>query len=347
MPEKHAQSAYGPNGIVLAQSYDSGKTWKSTKAGIEYAKAKHVQKTFTRRIMAVVDVVTPSTARRIQTPFSVMHEADISAGWAPFVEFKAMADQSLDGIICPGLVTEEELQELKRVGRSVLLDIDAPLIWSEENKNLLLETIGLYDGVTVPNTTFASRLRAYHDRVFVTQHTLQGPLWKEAPGKETHDKIVIAVPESYDQTLDDAFELLQNYFGDKVEFRPFNWFDYMPGEEVLFYTDVDVVVLPPPHEHVQFSYAPVLPAMAGGCVVVGDVHWPGIKHMQTGMHIGRHITKQWAQYLRTAIEDSRVRQRIGRNAHQFASRHTADRMVGHLALPYRLLIPEGSQATIR
>ncbi len=345
MSEKFALSAYGPNGEVLAQSYD-GKTWKNTKAGNEYTQAKHVPKTFTRRIMAVVDVVTPSTARRIQTPFSVLHEVDISAGWAPFIEFTSMPDKALDGIICPGLVTKEELQELKRVGRSVLLDIDAPLIWSEENKNLLLDTIGLYDGVTVPNTTFASRLRAYNDRVFVTQHTLQGPLWRNAPGKETK-KIVVAVPSQYDETLDDAFEMVQNYFGDKIEFRPFNWFDLSPQEEVLFYTDVDVVIIPPPHERVQFSYAPVLPAMAGSCVVIADTHWPGIKHMQTGMHIGRHITKQWAQYLRTAIEDSRVRQRIGRNAHTFASRYTADRMVAHLALPYRLLIPEGVPATVR
>lgn len=347
MTEKvtHALSAFGPNGEVLAQSWDGGKKWKITPAGKTYSQAKRVPRTFTRRIMAVTNVMTPSTARRIQTPFSVLHEADISAGWGPFEDIAALPDKSLDGVICPGLVSPEELAELKRVGRSVLLDLDAPLIWSEESKNLLLDTIGEYDGVTVPNATFASRLRAYHDRVFVTQHTLQSAVWKDTVF-EQHQPMVIGVPMDLDNVLGESLEMIKTYYGDRVEIEHYDWFNQFPGDEALLYPDLDVICLGPPHESTQFSYAPILPAMAGYCVVMADLHWPGVKHMQTGIQIGRHNVKMWTQYLRSVIDDRRLRARISRNARSFASRASADRMVNHLVLPYRLLIPEGEKVTV-
>ena len=343
---KYALSAYGPQGEVLAQSYDGGQSWKQTEAGEMFNKRTPEPKVFTRRIAAIADAYTPSSARRIEAPFTRMADVGILAGVMPFEEAMKLADQQMDGIVCPGMCPADLLPQLRRVTKSLILDLDAPTEWTDENRKLLYDTITSYDAVIVPTSLFASRLRPYHDRVFVTPHLLREDLWKLMPQRVVHKKVVIAAPEGMDSVVRNVLNAMVEHYGERIEVRTFDWQALYPGDEVLAYPKFDVVILPQLPDRYQGSLAPILPAFAAGCCVIGDRLWPGLQHNETALTIGKHNTSAWIEQLRRAITDSRHRQRIGRNARTFAYRYTTTRKQADIYLPYRLIVPEGEGMTI-
>ena len=342
--EQSALSTFGPGGIVLARSYDGGQSWKATKEGTAYLEAQKVPppRQFTRRIAAVADIFTPAFARRIETTWEIFYEAGIVGGWAPFDNLAALPEEAMDGIVCPGLYRPEQLEQLRKATKALILDLDAPAVWSDEARELLMETLSLYDGVIVPSNLLASKIRPYHDRVFVTSHLLRGKVWRGTTRPLRRDKVTVAYPTTIDETLQTVIDTLANNYGDRVEWVPFDWYRLSPIEEPSRYVDFDVVLVPACHDRNQVSAAPILPAFAAQCTVVADVHWPLVRHRTTGLQIGKNTVDAWRSEIKSAINDSRLRIRLGRAAYHTATRYTPQVRMNEVLLPYRLLVPEGA-----
>lgn len=334
-----AMSAFGPDGRVHAQSWDGGQTWRMASAARDVP-SSHRPKQVTRRIMAVVDDMSPSIARRIITPWRAMHSGDILAGYANYSEFENLPENSIDGVVVPGLYRPEYLEQLRYVGKSLILDVDAPVTWTDEARELLLETVEQYDGVIVPTELLASRFRPYHSRVFVVPHLLRGELYQNM-SRPRRPQVHIGIPEIMPEELRIAVQEMKQHFGERVIWHDVNWYAQMPEQEPEFYQLLDILILPQPSDRYQGSLAPLLPAFASETVILAERSWTFVKHMDTGYLVGRDTTQNWMTAIKTLAQDSRTRMRIGRKARSIARRFTPETKLGQLLLPYRLLVPEG------
>lgn len=349
--ETAAASAFGPGGIVIAQSWDGGKTWKETAKGKMYRESKQAPRPrmFTRRIAAVVNEVTPSIERRIVIPFSALHEVGMLTGWATFAELIQEPDGVLDGLVLPGIdFTPEQVAQLRTKATAIMLDLDAPLVLDATQQDRLYQLIPLVDAVLVPTELLASRLRPYHSHVFVAPHTLNGELWKDftRPVAPRLPYIRVAVPQQLTEPMGHAVAHLQDRFGDRARWTTFDWQQLSSEDERIFYPEQDVVIVAPPPERHQGSLAPLLPAMAAQCAIVADRHWTALRHGDTGYLVGRDTAINWTQTLARVMHDSRNRILVGRNARSAARRHTPYTKLNQLALPYRLLVPEQDPFTL-
>lgn len=340
--------AYGPGNVLIAQSWDGGKTWDQTDEGRKLAEPPQQPRVFTRRISAVVNEATPSTERRIATPFAVMHEANILAGWAPYAELAALQDGALDAIVLPNPgATDEELRELKRVGTRLLLDLDAPMMLDEDGQDKLRLALEHVDAVTVPTDLLASKIRPYHPHVFTVPSLVRPELWTGTTRYPGKPPVRIGLPVHGTEGMELAVSLLQAKYGERVQWTRFDAMTLSPAEEVEIYTQFDIVILPPLPDRTQGSLAPVLPAQMAQCCVIGDRFWPGIKHDHSGMQVGRDSQNHWVQTINRAIQDSRLRLTIGRNARALARRWTPQIKLSQIVLPYRLTIPESAPVQYR
>lgn len=336
--------AFGPNGVLIATSSDGGKTWEQTEAGKALQRPSEPQpRQFTRRIAAVVEHSTPSVERRIATPFSVLHEADMLAGWAPYETLVELEPNSLDCIVIPNPVMDaEQIERLQKVARTLVLDLDAPMALDERHLGMLHLALGKVDAVTVPHETLASRLRTYHERVFVIPHLLRGEIWRGyqrdiIPGKA---QVVIGAPYECGEAIEASLAFIQNKYLERVRIDRFDPYGLDPFQEREVYAGFDAVLVPPPFERSQSSLSPILPAMAGQCCIVADRLWPGLRHEQTGLYVGRETVHHWTQTINRVMVDSRLRVMMGRNARSQARRHTPEVKLHQVALPFRLVVPE-------
>jgi hypothetical protein len=343
----YALNATGPEGEVLAQSWDGGKTWKQTAAGVAFNRqtARRVTTGFTRKVMAVIDEPNPLVARRIMTPFSVLDRMKVLTGWAPLQAILALDEQSLDGVICPSLLHVSELEQLSRVARSIILDVDAPLDWDVPMQDKLFAMLPYCSGLMVPTPLIAGKLRPYHSRVFVVPHLLRRGIWQNV-GQPPIRTVQVAIPHELETAQESAIALLRERYGERVTWQSFDWRTLDPLDELTFYRQFDVVVLPSFADRVQASLAPLLAPMAAQCVVVGDRHWTAINHRENGLMITRPDAKTWAQEINTLLQDRRLRLRIGRAARGVAMRHTAENKLSQIFLPYRVLVPESEPVSI-
>ena len=300
---------------------------------------------FTRRIAAVVDGQSPSLERRIATPFSALHKADVLAGWAPFDTLASLGDGEMDAIVIPGPgLDEKQALELKRAAGKLILDLDSPLVLDERGQANLGALLPLVDAVTVPTQLIATRMRPHHPRVFVLPHLLRHELWQGysrdiVRGQRT---LRVALPESCHPEVENAVRFLADKYGERVQWVRFEPLALYPDEEREFYPTVDVVVVPPPAERTQAPESLLLPAMAAQCMVVCDVNYRYVRHMHSGRIVPRANVHAWLDALNGAIVDSRTRILCGRNARTHAMRRNPDRCLGEVFLPYRLVVPESS-----
>lgn len=344
----NALNAYGPDGAVLAQSWDGGKTWKKTEAGLAHDRPVTPVKPrqFTRKIMAVVDEPNGALARRIMTPFSVLDRANILTGWAPYQAMLQLTDQSIDGIIVPGLMTPLQLEELRRVGRTLILDLDAPQPWGGAEQERLFAMLPYLDGVIAPTPLLASRLRPYHKHVFALPHMLRQGIWHGfTPIKRS--TVNVGLPMEIDDQLARAVEDLRAKHGGRILWQSFDWRSLNPVDEMVRYRDLDVVVLPQISDRTQMSFGPMLPAMAAFGTVVGDRYWPQLQHRRNGIMIMRPDAKSWTVELNAILMDGASRARIGRAARSSALRQMVEGNLGQVFLPYRILVPESAPVTIQ
>lgn len=344
-PKGAPLQAFGPTGLVIAESFDHGRTWKPTPEGVrlEEARKQPVPRRFTRRIAAVVDVAAPSLERRVATPFGALHEMDILGGWAPYDTLRELDEGDLDGIVIPGLsATPERVRELKRVGRSTIIDLELRTSLEGEEREKLEELLPLVDAVTVPTEIFASRLRSLHPHVFVVPDLLRTDIWRGQKRQVAPKRpfVKLGVPSECPDSIETALQTLQDKYMDRLIVERIDWWALYPQEEPERYLDLDIVVLPPPAERHQVGIAPMLPAMAAGCAVVADRLWPLIKHGNTGYHVGRDTPVQWAGTLNRVIQDGRNRITVGRAANAQARRWTPENRIQQIALPIRLVVPK-------
>lgn len=336
--------AYGPGDVCIAESHDHGKTWTPTADGValEEARRNPVPRQFTRRVAAVVDARTPELDHRIATPFNALHELDILAGWAPFDAISELDDQVMDGLVLPGVsASPDRVRVLKRVGRTVILDLGTRVSLLGEEAEKLESLLPLVDAVTVPNEIFASRLRSHHPRVFVVPDLIRREVWagKRRQVAPKRPFVKIGLPHDVPDTVETAVAANKEKYGDRMLVHRFNWWEVFPHEEPDLYLDLDIVLLPAPAERHQVGVAPVLPAMASAGCVIADRLWPLVKHGATGYQIGRDSAINWTSTLNRAIQDSRLRIVMGRNASAQARRWTPDNKLHQIALPMRLVVP--------
>lgn len=336
--------AYGPNGECIAESHDRGKTWKPTAAGaaLEEARRNPVPRAFTRRIAAVVDARTPELDHRIATPFNSLHETDTLAGWAPYDVIADLDENALDGIVLPGVsASPERVATLKRVGRTVILDLGARTSLEGEEAEKLAALLEHVDAVTVPSEIFASRLRTRHPRVFVVPDLIRREIWhgrrRQVAPKRPFVKI--GLPREVPDNVEAAVTANAEKYGERAIFHRFDWWEIFPVEEPDLYLDLDIVLLPAPAERHQVGVAPILPVMASGGCVIADRLWPLVVHGKTGYQIGRDTAINWTSTLNRAIQDSRLRIVMGRNASAQARRWTPENKLHQIALPLRLVVP--------
>lgn len=319
-------------GQVIAQSTNKGKTWRTADPTLAV-------RSYTRSIGCIINEPTPITERRLVTPMSALHEANIFVGYGNF--FDVLDRQAMDAVVIsnPG-PSVDQLMALKNVAGKIVLDLDAPLVLDKDGLRLLEEALPIIDAVTVPTELIASRLRPYHNHVFVVPHVLRWPLWEQSRRVIKRPTIKVGLPYQTTPAIEAAVAHLTDKFIERVEWVRFDWASLMPEEEPNVYYDLDIVILPPPVERHQTSLAPLLPAMAAQCCIVADRNWSFLKHNYTGVHVGRDSTINWTTAIRGMIYDSHLRIIIGRNARAIAKRQTPFLKINQVALPYRLLIPE-------
>jgi hypothetical protein len=343
--------AYGPDNIVIAESRDSGKTWTPTKEGLALEERRRlpVPRVFNRRIAAVVDAMTPALERRIATPFSILHETGTLAGWAPYATLAALDDGALDGIVIPGVsATPERLTGLRRVGRSLLLDLDETTSLAGNEGEMVFELLPLVDAVTVPGELFAARLRPHHPHVFVIPDLLRADVWRERRRQNAPrgQQLVIGAPSSCPPTVEEALDRAARKHGERVRIERYDWWTIESVREPDHYLGLDIVVLPAPPERHMAAMGPLLPAMAAGCGIVADALWPVLRNRGLGWVVGLDTPVRWTGALDMAIRDSQRRITMGRLASSQARRWTPDLKLNQIFLPYRLMVRESSQFSL-
>lgn len=342
--------AYGPNNVCIAESFDRGRTWVQTAEGKEFEQRRMAAKprAFTRRIAAVVDVRSPELDHRVATPFNVLHEMDVLAGWAPFETLTELKDDDMDGIVVPGVsATPERVRDLKRIGRTATLDLGLRTSLEGEEREKLLELLPMFDAVTVPTEIFASRLRPLHPHVFVVPDLLRREIWHGLKRQVSPKRpfVKVGLPREVPETVEAAVAANAEKYGERVAFHRFDWWEVFPHEQPDLYLDLDIVLLPAPKERHQVGLAPVLPAMAAAGAVIADRLWPLVKHGSSGYQIGRDSAINWTSTLNKAIQDSRNRIVVGRIAAGQARRWTPENRLHQIALPVRLVVPTSGPTT--
>lgn len=344
--------AFGPGHIAIAESRDGGRTWVPTKDGLalEEQRRSPVPRVFDRRIAAVIDAASPALERRIMTPFSILHETGTLAGWAPYAEIANLADGALDGIYVPGAsATPEQMKNLRRVSRSIMLDLDSTTSLKGGEGEAVWALLPLADAVIVPSEVFAARLRPHHPHVFVVNDLLQPQLWRERTrtAAPRRPQVAIGAPLACPGTVEEALARIQEKHGERVRIVRYDWRTLFAADQPDHYLDLDLAILPAPDERHMASVAPLLPAMAAGCGIIADRLWPLIRHGTTGWQIGRDTAVAWTGVINMAVLDSRKRITMGRAASAQARRWTPELRRNQIFLPVRLVVPRSEPVVYR
>jgi len=339
-------AAYGPDGEVVAYSYDGGATWSAVPAAPPAPPARQ----FTRRIAALADPLDPWCARRILPVLSELYRVGIFAGWGPLPDVLATA-ADLDAIVLPlSLTTPAVLKQMhrelsKRARPRLILDVPTPIA-DPVALSLLHEALKHVDAVLVPTDLVAMELRRHHPTVFTVPPVLLAPL-PPLPKRDVSGPIRIAIQETTAPGVATALAAIKERYGEGVELVDDAWLPRHPLDAERFYAEIDLLVAGPPPQPTQASAAPLLPALARGCLPIVDrVYGRTIRDGVNGKVVPKADPTAWRRVLVSVIEDRRLRRHLMQGAYRAAQRATASAQIAQLARPFRVLLPERAPFTV-
>ena len=334
--------SYGADGEVVAYSYDGGNQWSQVPTS-KSKKEKNVMREFKYRIAAIAPMQgsTPSWERRIVNSFAPLGDVDILAGWGPLPTLSELSENALDAIVIPfGVIANDEsseedilaiINDMKRVGRKVFLDIDS--VTSKESFNVLAAAIKAVDAVTVPSDVIAQSLRAYNANTFCIPPTINMSVWQSAhrtPGPDAKPRI--AMQHLTDKHQIDAVKWMETKYG--ITVIEDDWENRSVYDDPKFYTNIDVVIV-----GASKTNANILPAMAGGVCIVGDLSYSRtLIHNHSGILVADRGPSPWRKELSHIAVDSRTRVKMQAGAKERSRLFTGKTFLNRLALPYRVIL---------
>ena len=341
--------SFGPDGTIIALSYDGGRRWVQTPQG-DGKKAAPVLRQYTRRVAALapIEVFTPSWRRRVQTSFSPLADAGILAGWGPEAELLALEPDAVDGVLLPfqTLVTEVAdpaglITAMKAKNAKIFLDLDAQTISDRSQLDLMVELTKLADSVLVPNDLVAASLRKFNARAFAVPPALQEELWRGASRPKHEGPLRIAIQPTADKFVRESVEWAAQKYANQVEIVNDLWEERDPIDEPAFYREIDILVVGGPQNRMHQTNACLLGAMmAGCCIVASGLYNRTLAHNHSGMLVAQKGPSPWRQALTRVITDGRLRLKLQKGARERARHFTARTQLSRLSLPYRVVIPE-------
>jgi len=335
--------SYGPDGEIIAFSYDGGDKWVQVPKN---KKDKPLMKEYVYKIGAVAPVngSTPSFERRIVNSFAPLGDAHILAGWGPFPHIQNLAQGSLDGIVIPfGTIEPSEMPEaielLRKVARKIFVDIDSTIVNDRSFFKTIVETAKSADALLVPTDPIAMMLRSYNANTYCIPPTINASIWRGVKREPYNGPVRIAVQHTSDRHIQDAVSWMMEKYKDQVVVVTDEWQTRSIYDDADFYTHIDVVIAGSPPDREQSTPSAVLPAMVGGCCIVGDVSYSRtLMHGHSALLVAEKGPSPWRKQLSHAVTDSRTRVKMQAGARERSRLFTGRTLLNRLALPYRVVL---------
>ena len=342
---KEPLKAFGPDGTIIAYSYNGGTKWSQ----VPVKKSEKVKnRSYTRRIAAVLPLggITPSFERRIINSFAPLADANILAGWGPLGEIMTLSENALDGIVLPyGAIPFEETSEaivkLKEVGKIVYLDIDSSVIANRAEFSNMVECIKRADAIIVPSDSIANTLRKFNSIIFSVPPTVNVANWLGKRRVAVPGVIRIAVQPTANKWVHETMEWAQEKWGDKITYQLDDWENRSVVDDPEFYTNIDIVVVGPPVNRHESTNQCLLSPMMAGCMIIADgAYSRTINHMHSGIVVSASGPSPWRKEFTHAITDSRTRIKMQAGARQRVESYISRSLLSRLAMPYKRMIKE-------
>lgn len=350
---KEPLKAFGPNGTVVALSYDGGKRWGATPAARKAAEeaAQPKARVYTRRIAAVLPAQgpTPSWTRRIATSFGPLADAGILAGWGPLASLLESERGLLDAIVVPygaipGTAADvvAVLAELRAVAPRIFVDIDSTVVRSRDDLETIQGLVREADAVILPNELVAQTLRKFNPNTFCVPPTIDPARWSGLHREPSPDgRVRVALQPGGDRFAAEAVEWIRARYPERVEVVADEWAARSPVDDPAFYVGIDVLVVGAPASRTTLDNANLLPAMHSGCCVVVDgAYNRTVLHGHSGILVTAKGPSAWRKEMQHAVTDGRTRGKMQRGARERARLFAGRVLLNRLALPYRVMIPE-------
>lgn len=329
--------AYGPDGEIVALSYDGGETWSKVPRDPEPVWSRE----YNRKVVGIVDPDDIWSARRMIPLLSELTRTEVYPSWGPAHEVLPVVDDYDGVVVSASLMTKSLIADLRSLSRrkthpKIIVDIPAPS--SDRVMALMTDILHVADGVLVPTDRIAMQMRRLHPQVFVVPPALEAPL--RPVKKEPHQGLVIAVQETQAPGVGVALAYIKEKYGEKVTIIDDQWLSRHPNDDRDFYATVDILVAGPPRWSEHVTAAAVLPAMAQAvCCVADRAYVRVVRDGVTGKVVARADQASWRRALVSVLEDARLRVHLQKGARSTAQRNTTATLLGQLVRPFRLLLP--------
>lgn len=337
MARKPAE-AYGPNGELIALSYDGGENWSQVPQ-----RPKPEPKPEYKNSIVAVYPDEPGMSRyftrRIGASFAPLRDSSILPGWANLTEFlKSKAKPDAIVVSLNPEATEiglrDSIGEIRKRGRLV---IDLDPFYVPEDVTGLGELLTQADAVTVATELMAMRLRQFNPNIYVVPSAIDAESWPHKR-RTKREKTVFAVQPTNDRFVNETMEWLQEKWGDRIEVVEDLVEHRHPHDDPDFYAGVDVVVVGPPQNMARTGNGVILPAMYAACAVVAEVSYHRtILSGHSGVLVAKKGPTMWRQETSRMVSDSRHRLKMAKGAKTRSEAFTARAMLGRLSLPYRVM----------
>jgi hypothetical protein len=343
---KEPLKAYDAKNNIIGMSYDGGKTWSSKPQ----PPPNQPYQTYTRHIAAVMpeDGVTPNFYRRIANNFAPLKDAEILTSWGTVQNILDYKSDTIGAIVLSIPDTQIPVQEIEDLITRIrskapifIVDMGDRPIHNPAHLEMAIAFAAQADAILVPSDRIGLALRKHNPNTYTVPSTVDPQHWKDYRRVPRAGSLRIAVQPHDNRFITDALEYVkERYPAYNLEIFEDRWFERIPAQDAIFYSEVDVVIVGAPNNPTYSVNTPLLGPMSAGCAVVADVVYnKTIIHGHSGVLIAKPGPGMWRQELTHIITDRGYRLKMQKGGKE-RSRLFQNRVnLSRLALPYRVLVP--------
>ena len=329
---KEPLKAYGPNGEIIATSYDGGTNW-----GRKTPKDPEPEyREYTRKIAAIVPEQMSLFERRVVTGFGDLHRLNMLAGWGSLENIKDLKEP-VDGLVVR-FTPDMDIQSLREYGHVIYLYLE-PEDFAREYREYLIPCMQEADALLVPNDRIGIMLRKYNHRVVSMPPSVMPSIWTGLGRHEPSQKLRIAVQPSKNPYIMEAIEYVNKQYPNRMEVIEDDWINRPLHDDPEFYLGIDIVCVGQQHEEFLTNNASILSPMMAGCAVLAEAcYHRTILHGHSGALVAAKGPSGWRKEVMQTVTDTRYRAKLQRGGRERVKHFTNKTQLHILALPFRTLI---------